>query len=167
MLGSKQTNKLDFLFYFTLTIFFKKTYATLCAFLLSIKKSMKAITIILFGVLVLTMMSCKKREDEAGIIIRIGNSTSMILDSLRLRYDTSNYNYGTLEPDRVTGYHFFKSMPDDPSALAKTGNNIFMAGPIIPPNTYYIPMLSPGEYTLKIFPDSALSFGFNAKYLKD
>jgi hypothetical protein len=128
---------------------------------------MKAITIILFGVLVLTMMSCKKREGEAGIMIRIENSTSIILDSLRLRYDTSNYNYGTLEPDSITGYHFFKSMPDDPSALAKTGNNIFMTGPIIPPNTYYIPMLSPGEYTLKIFPDSALSFGFNAKYLKD
>lgn len=128
---------------------------------------MKAITIILFGVLVLTMMSCKKREDEAGITIRIENSTSIILDSLRLRYDTSNYNYGTLEPGSVTAYHFFKSMPDDPSALAKTGNNIFMAGPIIPPNTYYISMLSSGEYTLKIFPDSALFFGFNAKYLKD
>lgn len=128
---------------------------------------MKAITIILFVVLVLTMISCKKRESETGVMIRIDNSTSIVLDSLKLRYDTSNYNYGTLEPDSVTGYHFFKSMPDDPSALGKTGNNIFMAGPIIPPNSYNIPMLSPGKYTLKIFPDSALSFGFNAKYLKD
>lgn len=128
---------------------------------------MKAITIILFGVLALTMMSCKKREDYGGIMIRIENSTSITLDSLRLRYDTSKYNYGTLEPESVTGYHFFKSMPDDPSALGKTGNNFFMAGPIIPPNTYSIPMLSPGEYTLKIYPDSALSFGFNARYLKD
>lgn len=128
---------------------------------------MKAITIILFGVLVLTIMSCKKHEDEGGIMIRIKNSTSTMLDSLRLRYDTSNYNYGTLKPDSVSGYHFFKSMSDDPSALGKTGNNVFMAGPIIPPNTYSFPMLSPGEYTLKIFPDSALFFGFNARYIKD
>lgn len=128
---------------------------------------MKTIAIILFGVLVLTMMSCKKSENEEGLMIRIENSTPITLDSLRLRYDTSYYNYGTLEPDSVTGYHSFKSMPDDPSALGKTGNNIFMAGPIIPPNSYSIPMLSPGEYTLKIFPDSTLSFGFNAKYIKD
>ena len=123
--------------------------------------------IILFNFLVLTMMSCKKRENDEGVMIRIENSTSIILDSLSLLYDTSNYNYGTLEPDSGTGYHFLKSMPDDPSALDKTGNNIFMAGPVIPPNTYPIPMLSSGEYTLKIFPDSTLFFGFNAKYIKD
>ena len=128
---------------------------------------MKTIVIILITVLILTMMSCKKRVDEGGVMIRIENSTFITIDSVRLRYDVSNYNFGILKPDSISGYHFFKSMPDDPSALGKTGNNIFMAGPIIPPNTYPIPMLSAGKYMLKILPDSALFFSFNAKYIKE
>lgn len=69
---------------------------------------MKAITIILFGVLVLTMIGCKKRESEAGVMIRIDNSTSIVLDSLKLRYDTSNYNYGTLDPVVLPATIFLK-----------------------------------------------------------
>lgn len=128
---------------------------------------MKSSSIFLFGALVLTMMSCQKSKYEGGILIRIENATSITLDSVRLRYDTSYYNFGTLEPENVTKYQIFKSMPDDPSALAKTGNNTFMAGPVIPPNSYPIPMLSSGKYTLKIFPDSALFFGFNASFIKN
>ncbi len=121
---------------------------------------------ILIAVVVFTLVSCKKSE-PGGVMVRIENSTTYTLDSLKLRYDTSNYNYGTILSGNISSYHLFKTMSDDPAVLGKSGNNIFIAGPIIPPNSYPNSTLSNGKYTLKIFPDSSLFYGYNAKFIKD
>ena len=109
---------------------------------------------------------CKK-DVTVGIMINIKNSSKYTLDSVKLVYDTTNFNYGTISPDETIEYHFFKSMPTDPAAIVYLNNKRLYAGPLIPPNTYSMPNLKNGKYTLQIIPDSDFVSGFNARFLKN
>ena len=117
-------------------------------------------------VLVIALGSCKKSEPN-GVMINVENITSFALDSVKLFYDTTNYNYGTILPHKATGYIFFKSMPDAPAAIAYSGNKKILAGRLIPPNSYPYPILANGKYTLQIFPDSTLFYFYNAKFIRN
>ena len=110
--------------------------------------------------------SCRKNT-PSGVTIRIENSTSFILDSVILYYDTSNYNYGTIMPNQTTQYVYFNSMPNGPAAMADTVNTKILIGHLIPPNTIPTPMLASGKYTLQMFPDSTFLYHYDAKFIRD
>ncbi len=114
----------------------------------------------------IALTSCKKSE-PTGVMIRIENNTSFTLDSVKLVYDTTNYNFGTILSGSATGYVFFKSMPDGPAARADLANKKILAGHFIPPNSYPTPTLANGKYTLQIFPDSTLFYLYGAKFIKN
>jgi len=78
--------------------------------------------LILIAFLIITLGSCKKNEPE-GVTISIENLTSFTLDSVRLLYDATNYNYGTILPGKATAFIFFKSMPEIPAAMFDSVNN--------------------------------------------
>ena len=122
--------------------------------------------LILLSLLLVALNSCKKSE-PSGVMISIENNTSFTLDSVKLVYDTTNYNFGTILSSRATGYVFFKSMPDGPAATADSSNKKILAGHFIPPNSYPTPMLANGKYTLQIFPDSTLFYLYGAKFIKN
>jgi hypothetical protein len=122
---------------------------------------------ILIITLAIAFEGCKKNESSDGVMIRIENSTSNTYDSMRLLYDTTNYNFGTIQANSFTDYHFLKSLADAPAVKAKSGNNNLIIGPIYPPNTYSYHMLANGKYTLLIFPDPGFLNGFTAKFIKD
>lgn len=121
---------------------------------------------ILICFFVIASFGCKKNV-PAGVMISIENNTSFTFDSVRLFYDTTNYNYGTILPNQTTQYVFFKSMPDGPAVKADSANKKIMAGRLIPNNSYPNPMLANGKYTLQIFPDSALFYHYNAKFIRN
>ena len=125
---------------------------------------MTRLIIIIF--LVVALNSCKKNE-PTGVMIRVENNTNFRLDSVRLVYDSSNYNYGTILPGKNTEYSFFKFMPDGPAASADSAEKDIFAGHLIPPNSYPLPMLADGKYTLQIFPDSTLFYLYGAKFIKN
>ena len=100
-------------------------------------------------------------------MIRIENNINFKLDSVRLLYDTTNYNYGTLLPNQTTAYVYFTSMPEVPAAIADSASKKILAGHLIPPNSYYNLNLVNGKYTLQIFPDSTLFYHYGAKFLKN
>ncbi len=124
---------------------------------------MKYIFIFVF---VIAFASCKKNEPDA-VMIRIENFTSFTLDSVKLLYDTSNYNYGTIFSHQTTGYIFFTTMPDAPAAIADSGNKKFFAGIFYAPNSNPYPNLANGKYTLQVFPDTTLFYHYNAKFIKN
>ena len=121
---------------------------------------------ILISLFIVAFCSCKKSE-PSGVMISIENNTSFTLDSTKLVYDTTNYNYGTILPGQATKYIFFKSMPDAPAARADSANKKIIAGHFIPPNSYPTPVLANGKYTLQIFPDSTLFYHYNARFIKN
>ncbi len=121
--------------------------------------------IILFFAIELS--SCKKRSEPAGIMINIQNNTSFRLDSVKLFYDTSNHDYGTILSSKKTEFFFFESMPDGPAASADSATKKIFAGHLIPPNSYPLPMLESGKYTLQIFPDSTLFYHYGAKFIRN
>ena len=94
--------------------------------------------------LVVAFGGCKKTEQN-GVMIRIENLTDFTLDSVRLLYDTSNYNYGRVFPGKTTEYILFKSMLAAPTATADSVNVKILAGRLIPPNSYDYPKLAPGK----------------------
>jgi hypothetical protein len=112
------------------------------------------------------LSSCKK-DEPTGVMISIENNTSFTLHSVKLVYDTTNYNFGTILSGRATGYVFFKSIPDGPAATADSANKKILAGHFIPPNSYPTPTLANGKYTLEIFPDSTLFYLYGAKFIKN
>ena len=116
--------------------------------------------------MVIALASCKKSGPD-GVMISVENSTSFALDSVKLFYDTSNYNYGTILPGKTTAYNFFRSISEAPVALVVLGNKKILAGRLIPPNTYNYPILANGKYTLQIFPDSTMFYFYNAKFIKN
>ena len=124
------------------------------------------IRLIFISVFVIAFNSCKKSE-PTGVMISVQNNTSFKLDNVKLIYDTTNYNYGTILSGKATGYIFFKSMPDAPAAMADSANKKILAGHFIPPNSYPNSILAKGKYTLQIFPDSTLFYHYNAKYIKN
>lgn len=128
------------------------------------KQLMTRLIVIVFFVIALN--SCKKNE-PTGVMINVENNTSFTLDSVKLVYDTSNYNYGTILPVKNTEYIFFKSMPDGPAASADSAKKKIFAGHLIPPNSYPFPMLANGKYTLQIFPDPTLFYLYGAKFIKN
>jgi hypothetical protein len=117
--------------------------------------------------LLLIALGCCKKSEPSGVMISIENSTSFTLDSVKLVYDTTNYNYGTILPGKATGYIFFKMMPEAPAAVAVSGNKKILTGHFFPPNSYPYPNLPNGKYTLQIFPDSTLFYLYNAKFIKN
>ena len=123
----------------------------------------KLIVIVFF---VIALNSCKKSE-PTGVMINVQNNTSFTLDSVKLVYDTSNYDYGEIFPGKNTEYIFFKSMPDGPAATADSAAKKIFAGHLIPPNSNPLPMLASGKYTLQIFPDSTLFYHYGAKFIKN
>ncbi len=125
---------------------------------------MTRLSIIFLFLVVFT--SCKKSE-LPGVMIRIENNTNFTLDSVRLFYDTSKYDYGTILPGKNTAYAFFKSMSNGPAITADSANKKIFAGHIIPPNSYPLPMLENGKYTLQIFPDSTLFYLYGAMFIKN
>lgn len=118
-------------------------------------------------IVIVSILSACKKSEPFGVMINVENQTSFTLDSVKLFYDTSNYNYGTILPGRSTQYIFFKSMPDGPAATADSTNKKIFAGHLIPPNSYPLPMLANGKYTLEIFPDSTLFYLYGAKFIKN
>ena len=122
--------------------------------------------IIFISFLIITLVSCKKSKPE-GVMIGIENLTSFTLDSVKLVYDTSNYNYGTILPGKATAFIFFKSMPEIPAAMFDSGNKKIFAGHLVPPNAYYNANLVNGKYTLQVFPDSTLFYLYGAKFIKN
>ena len=119
-----------------------------------------------FFLFAITFSACKKSESN-GVMISIENNTSFTLDSVKLVYDPSNYNFGTILPGKATGYLFFKSMPTAPAVTADSANKKFFAGQIFPPNSFPYPNLANGKYTLQIFPDTTLFYLYNAKFIKN
>jgi hypothetical protein len=122
--------------------------------------------LILISFLIITLSSCHKSK-PAGVMISIENLTSFTLDSVKLLYDTTNYNYGTILPNKATAFIFFKSMPEVPAAMFDSGNKKIFAGHLIPPNAYYNLNLANGKYTLQVFPDSTLFYLYGAKFIKN
>ena len=120
----------------------------------------------IFIIVCISLCACKK-SPPSGVMINVENLTSFTLDNVRLSYDTSNYDYGTILPGKSTEYIFFKSMPDGPAATADSANKKIFAGHLIPPNSYPTPMLADGKYTLQIFPDSTLFYLYGAKFIKN
>lgn len=118
-------------------------------------------------IVIVSILSACKKSEPFGVMINVENQTSFTLDSVKLFYDTSNYNYGTILPGRSTQYILFKSMPDGPAATADSINKKIFAGHLIPPNSYPLPMLANGKYTLEIFPDSTLFYLYGAKFIKN
>lgn len=116
--------------------------------------------------LVLTLGACKKIE-QSGVMINIENQTNFTLDSVKLYYDTSSYNYGTILPDEKTEYVLFESMLDGAAVIADSANKKIFAGHLIPPNYYPLPVLAAGKYTLNIFPDSAQFYRYGAEFVKN
>ena len=117
---------------------------------------------------VITMVSCKKKEPKPnGVMIRVENLLSFNLDSVKLVYDTSHYDFGTILSGNATIYVFFKSMPDGPAITADSSDKKILAGHFIPPNSYPTPILTNGKYTLEIFPDSTLFYHYGAKYIEN
>jgi hypothetical protein len=100
-------------------------------------------------------------------MIRVENSTTVTLDRVKLAYDVTKHDYGTILPGKVTTYIFFKSLPNTPAALADSAGKTIFAGLLIPPNSYPTSMLAHGRYTLNIFPDLTLFGHYNAQYSKD
>lgn len=125
---------------------------------------MTKLTVIIL--LLATLNSCKKSE-PTGVMISIENNTSFTLDSVKLVYDTTNYNYGTILPGKATQYIFFNSMPDTPAAMADSANKKILAGHFIPPNSYPYSTLANGKYTLQIFRDSTLFYLYGARFIKN
>jgi len=121
---------------------------------------------ILIIVFVFILSACKKGA-LPGVMINVENNTSFTLDSVKLVYDTSNYDYGEIFPGKNTEYIFFKSMPDGPAATADSAAKKIFAGHLIPPNSNPLPMLASGKYTLQIFPDSTLFYHYGAKFIKN
>lgn len=115
--------------------------------------------------LLIAQVSCKKSETD-GVMISIENNTGFTLDSVKLFYDTTNYNYGTILPGKTSALVFFKSMSDAPAIKADSMNNELLAGYLIPPNSYSNTNLANGKYVLQIFPDSRLFYRYGAKYIK-
>ncbi len=115
---------------------------------------------------VIVSFSCKKNA-PTGVMISIENNTGFTLDNVKLVYDTTDHNYGTILPNQTTQYVFFKSLPDAPAARADSANKKIMAGHFIPPNSYPTPMLANGKYTLQIFPNSVLFYHYDAKFIKN
>ena len=122
--------------------------------------------LILIFLFVITLVSCKKSE-PTGVMISIENNTSFTLDSVKLVYDATNYNFGTILSGKATGFIFFKSMPNAPLAMADSLNKKILAGHFIPPNLSSYPILANGKYTLQIFPDSTLFYYYGAKFIKN
>ena len=122
--------------------------------------------LIIILIILIALNSCKKSA-PAGVMISIENNTSFTLDSVKLVYDTSNHNYGTILPGKITGYIFFKYMPDGEAAMADSANKLLFAGHLIPPNTHPLPLLVNGKYMLQIFPDSTSAYRYGAKYIKN
>lgn len=122
--------------------------------------------IILISFLITTLLSCKKSK-PAGVMISIENLTGSTLDSVKLLYDTTNYNYGNILPSKASAFIFFKSMPEVPAAVFDSINKKIFAGHLIPPNSYYNPNLANGKYTLQVFPDSTLFYHYGAKFIKN
>ncbi|HEY5405992.1 MAG TPA: hypothetical protein VIJ92_02855 [Ginsengibacter sp.] len=114
----------------------------------------------------IALASCKKSE-PAGVMIRIENNTNFTIDSVKLLYDTTNYNYGTILSNQTTAYVYFKSMPEIPAAMADSANKRILAGQLVPPDAYYNANLANGKYTLQIFPDSTLFYLYGAKFIKN
>ena len=121
---------------------------------------------ILLSLLIIAIYGCRKSE-PTGVMISIENNTSFTLDNVKLVYDTTNYNFGTILPGKATRYIFFKYLPDAPAATADSANKKILAGHFIPPNSYPYSILANGKYTLQIFPDSTLFFLYNAKFIKN
>jgi hypothetical protein len=111
--------------------------------------------------------SCRKNVPTARVTIRIKNTTTLTLNDVKLTYDATSYNYGSLSPNNISAYQTFNQIADDPAIEAKSGGDNFHAGPLIPPNTHPIPLLGNGKYTLEIFTDTSLFFGYNARYVKN
>ncbi len=122
--------------------------------------------LIVIIVLIAGLYSCKKNE-APGVMISIANNTSFTLDSVKLVYDFSNYNYGTILPGQHTEYVLFKSMPDGAAVTADSAMIKIFAGHLIPPNSNPLPMLASGKYTLQIFPDSTLFYRYGAEFIKN
>ncbi|HLK29291.1 MAG TPA: hypothetical protein VKT28_11990 [Puia sp.] len=111
-------------------------------------------------------LGCKK-DTATAVMIRIENSTGFALENVKLYYDTTNYNFGTILPTQSTPYFFYKSMPDGAAITADSANKEIFAGHFIPPNSYPIPLLANGKYTLQIFPDSTSLYRYNARFIKN
>lgn len=116
--------------------------------------------------------ACKKNETspsaiENDVYIRIENETNITLDSVKLLYDTSNYNYGSVFTGKITTYHFFKKIPDYADASVIVNNMKIMAGLVVPPNSYPTPYLKNGNYTLQIFRDAISFSGYDARFIKN
>ena len=110
---------------------------------------------------------CKK-DEPGGIEIRAENFTDEEIDSVMLAYDITSFDYGKINPGETTSYHFYDSMVDNAATtFVLNNNNKILAGYILidlPPGP---PHLTNGKYTLKIFPDTTLPSGYNAKFLKE
>jgi hypothetical protein len=120
---------------------------------------------ILWIALMLTALSCKKNE-QSILQVRIQNDTNIILDSVQLTYDVTNYNYGLVDGNNLTAYHTFQKLPDAATATVIINGQQAFAGRLFPPNSYPYPLLSNGSYTLKIFTDTTLVSGYNAVLIK-
>ncbi len=116
--------------------------------------------LLFISLFVIILGSCKKSE-PTGVMISIENNTSFILDSVKLIYDTTNYNFGTILSGKATAFVF------SPLATADSLNKKILAGHFIPPNLSSYPILPNGKYTLQIFPDSTLFYLYGAKFIKN
>ena len=108
---------------------------------------------------------CKK-DEPSGVEIRIENSTDIAMDSVQLLYDNTNYNYGKIQPDSTTNYHFYETFIDAPATTFSSDGHKILSGGILPPNPPY-PYLADGKYILKIFADSLFPTGYNAEFIKE
>ena len=122
--------------------------------------------LILISLLIITLVSCKKSKPE-GVTISIENLTSFTLDSVKLFFDTTNYNYGTILSGKATAFIFFKSIPEHPAAMFDSVNKKIFAGYPIPIDEYHNANLANGKYTLQVFPDSTLYYLYGAKFIKN
>ena len=110
--------------------------------------------------------SCKKSVSN-GVLINIENNSTFTIDHVKLVYDTTHDNFGTILPGLATPYIFFKSLPDAPAAFADSANKRIFARHIIPPNVNPFPVRKNGKYTLQIFPDPTLFYHYNARIIKN
>jgi hypothetical protein len=104
--------------------------------------------------------SCKKKEENAGVLMRVENTTSQNFTEVL----SNTESFGRVDASFTTSYKSFEKIVDVPNATIITGSDTVRAG------IYYIDFPSyfnMGKYTLQISADSTTYSGYSCRYIKN
>lgn len=123
------------------------------------------------ALLLILINSCNKNDSAAipdcKVSVRIQNSTSITLGNAELYYDRTHHNYGNITPGGSTDYFLLDSILQTPALIFDSAETKKVAGYVFFSEGLPGPYLTPGNYTLKIFPNLYSSYHYDAVYIKD